>query len=77
MDDTIPLGDLLMVGHSYTWEPSKLTFIRYMGSKWTYFYIKREDLTYTSTSHDMKNFTGNEPYYDGACEIIKPKKTLF
>jgi len=19
----------------------------------------------------------NEPYYDGACEIIKPKKTLF
>ena len=77
VDDTIPLGDLLMVGHSYTWEPSKLTFIRYMGSKWTYFYIKREDLTYTSTSHDMKNFTGNEPYYDGACEIIKPKKTLF
>jgi hypothetical protein len=77
VDDTMPLGDLLMVGHSYTWEPSKLTFIRYMGSKWTYFYIKREDLTYTSTSLDMKNFTGNEPYYDGACEIIKSKKTLF
>ena len=77
VDEKTELAPILIVGHSYFWKPSELQFIRYMGSQWTYFYIDREDLTYRATSSDMKNFRANNPFYDGACEIIKPKKTLF
>ena len=77
VDEKTEIAPILIVGHSYFWKPSELQFIRYMGSQWTYFYIDREDLTYRATSSDMKNFRAENPYYEGACEIIKPKKTLF
>jgi hypothetical protein len=77
VDEKTTFDPLLVLGHSYFWEPSELQFIRYTGSQWTYFYINREDLTYRATSRDMKNLRKDYIFYDGACEIIKPKKTLF